>query len=103
VFVQGVLTLGLFVVTAWVMRWVSRNAIIGWGDLKFLVAVSLWVGLSGSVTVLLVASVLHIAVVLAMMPWQGWRKDRLHPFGPMLAVGALGVVVLRCLRDGAAS
>jgi prepilin signal peptidase PulO-like enzyme (type II secretory pathway) len=100
---QAVLTLGLFVATAQIMRRFDKSAYIGWGDLKLLVAVSLWVGLNGSVSVLLVASVLHIALVLAMSPWHGWHKDELRPFGPMLALGTFGVVVLTFVRDGAAS
>jgi prepilin signal peptidase PulO-like enzyme (type II secretory pathway) len=100
---QAVLTLVVFTLVTRIMRWVNKRAYIGWGDLKLLVAVSLWIGLSGSVSVLLVASVLHIAVVVAMLPWRGLHKDELDPFGPMLALGTLGVVVLTFLHDGAAS
>ena len=100
---QAALTLGVFAATARLMRWINKKAYIGWGDLKFLTAVAVWVGLNGSIAVLLAASVLHILVVLAMIPWRGLHKDQLRPFGPMLALGMLGVVVLTFLRDGGAS
>jgi prepilin signal peptidase PulO-like enzyme (type II secretory pathway) len=99
---QAALTLGLFVMTARIMRWLHKSAYIGWGDLKFLVAVAVWVGLNGSVAILLAASVLHVAAILATVPWRGLRKDQLRPFGPMLALGTLGVVVLTFLRDASA-
>jgi leader peptidase (prepilin peptidase)/N-methyltransferase len=100
---QAILTLGLFAVTARIMRWANKNAYIGWGDLKFLTAVAVWVGLNGSVAVLLAASVLHVTMVLVMVPWRGLQKDQLRPFGPMLAVGTLGVVMLTVWHDGGAS
>lgn len=103
ILVQAGLSLTLFVLTAEMIRWVNRGAYMGGGDLKFLVAVSLWVGLDGSVSVLLVASALQIAVVVAMIPWRGLHKNKLQPFGPMLALGTLGIVLLVFLRDGAGS
>jgi prepilin signal peptidase PulO-like enzyme (type II secretory pathway) len=103
VLVQAALTLALLVVTARAMRWLNKGAYIGWGDLKFLVAVAVWVGLNGSVVVLLAASMLHIAAALAMVPWRGLQKNQLRPFGPMLAAGMLGVVVLTFLQDAVPS
>ena len=100
---QAALTLCVLAATAWIMRRVNKGAYIGWGDLKFLAAVSVWIGLNGSVSVLVVASVLHVATVLALIPWRGLRKDQLRPFGPMLALGTLGVVVLTFVRSRAAS
>ena len=83
-----------FVATAWIVQRINRQAKIGWGDLKFLTAASLWVGIDGSVAVLFVASIVSLLVALASAPWArlNWRQQR--PFGPMLAVGMISVVTL---------
>jgi leader peptidase (prepilin peptidase)/N-methyltransferase len=92
--VQAGLTFALFAGTTRIMRVLSPRAFVGWGDLKFLVAISCWVGLNGSIIVLLIACIVHIGLVLAMAPWAGLVRNQLRPFGPMLAAGALVVVVL---------
>ena len=84
--------------SAWVIRLISPRSRIGFGDLKFLAAASLWVGWDGSIAVLFVASVLATLVTLAMAPWQGFDLGRMRPFGPMLAVGMLTVVGLLSIQ-----
>lgn len=81
-----------FAGSSWLIQRVNTHAKIGWGDLKFLIAASVWVGLDGSVAILLIASIVSILTVLATSPWtrESWRTTR--PFGPMLAIG-MGVVV----------
>jgi leader peptidase (prepilin peptidase)/N-methyltransferase len=83
-----------FAGTAWIIQRINRNAKIGWGDLKFLTAASLWVGVDGSIAVLFAASVISLLIVSISSPWtrQSWRQPR--PFGPMLAVGMMAVVTL---------
>lgn len=86
---QALVSLLVLVGTTWLMRRLTRQARIGWGDLKFLVAASFWVGLDGTVLVLLLASLLSLAVALVRAPWRGINLRELHAFGPMLAGGLL--------------
>ena len=84
--------------TAWLMQRINRNARIGWGDLKFLTAASLWVGLQGALIVLILASLVALLATLAMAPWRGVRWREMRPFGPALAVGLLAVTVTVFIR-----
>ena len=95
----AVLTFLLLAGTAWVMQKIDRNARIGWGDLKFLIAASLWVGLQGSLIVLVVASMVALLATLAMAPWRGVKWREMRPFGPALAVGLLAVTVTVFIRN----
>jgi leader peptidase (prepilin peptidase)/N-methyltransferase len=81
-----------FAGTSWIVRRIDRHARIGWGDLKFLIAASLWVGFDGSVAVLLVASLCSLLAALAGMLKHGMSWGQLRPFGPMLAIAMLTVV-----------
>ncbi len=83
-----------FAGAAWFIQRISRGARIGWGDLKFLTAASLWVGVDGSVIVLCVASVVSLLVTLVSAPWARGNWFQPRPFGPMLAVGMMAVVAL---------
>lgn len=83
--------------STWLLRLVSSTARIGGGDLKFLVAVSLWVGWQGSIAVLFLASLGAIIVAIAQAPWRGLDLRRMHPFGPLLAMGMMAVVALAFL------
>ncbi|WP_051248762.1 MULTISPECIES: A24 family peptidase [Inquilinus] len=94
----AVLTFLLLAGTAWLMQKIDRHARIGWGDLKFLTAASLWVGLQGSLIVLIVASLVALLATLAMAPWRGVRWREMRPFGPALAVGLLAVTVTVFIR-----
>ncbi len=81
-----------FAGTSWVIQRINRNAKIGWGDLKFLIAASVWVGVDGSVAILFVASVISVLATALRASRSGvdWRQPQ--PFGPMLTVGMLTVV-----------
>jgi leader peptidase (prepilin peptidase)/N-methyltransferase len=92
------LTFLLLAGTAWVMQKIDRNARIGWGDLKFLTAASLWVGLQGSLVVLILASVVALIATLALAPWRGVKWREMRPFGPALALGLLVVTVTVFIR-----
>lgn len=94
----AVLTFVLLAGTAWLMQKIDRHARIGWGDLKFLTAASLWVGLQGSLIVLVIASLVALLVTLALSPWRGMKWREMRPFGPALAVGLLAVTVTVFIR-----
>lgn len=95
---QAAVTFLLLAGTAWLMQKVDRHARIGWGDLKFLTAASLWVGVQGSLIVLVVASLVALLATLAAAPWRGVRWREMRPFGPALAVGLLAVTVTVFIR-----
>jgi len=94
----AVLTFVLLAGTAWLMQKIDRHARIGWGDLKFLTAASLWVGLQGSLVVLILASLVALLATLAMAPWRGMKWREMRPFGPALALGLLVVTVTIFIR-----
>lgn len=92
---QGAATLAVLYGTAWLMRRVRPDARIGGGDIKFIAAASFWVGFSGALMVLVVASLAAVVFAVAAAPFSGgvrWRE--LKPFAPMLAIGMLLITVM---------
>jgi leader peptidase (prepilin peptidase)/N-methyltransferase len=63
----------------------GKEATLGWGDIKFIVAASCWVGFSGSITTLLVALWLTCVGVLLLRPWYPIGLRQTVPFAPTLA------------------
>ena len=74
-------------------RWRS-GARMGGGDIKFLVAAGLWVGLEGALAVLVLSSLMVlIQVVVRRTPGGGaWIEER--PFAPMLAASLMTVAIV---------
>ncbi|WGS18092.1 MULTISPECIES: A24 family peptidase [unclassified Bradyrhizobium] len=67
---------------------------LGLGDVKFLAAATLWVGLTGiPILVLIAALSALIAVGGAQMAGQNLTRRTSLPFGPFLALGLLSAVV----------
>jgi len=95
---QGAITFMMLGGIAWLIQKVDRNARIGWGDLKFLTAASLWVGVQGSLIVLVLACLVELLPKLALAPWRGMKWREMRPFGPALAVGLLAVTVTVFIR-----
>lgn len=89
----GLASAFLFLITMWIMQRLSPSARIGAGDLKFLIAASLWVGWTGAIMVLFIACVVAALEAVVVAPWQGFSVRRMRPFGPMLAAGMLAVVI----------
>jgi leader peptidase (prepilin peptidase)/N-methyltransferase len=71
---------------------------LGAGDAALLAASAAWVGVSGSVVVLFVASLTLLLGVVAAAPWQGFDFKRARPFGPGLALGLVVVVLAARLQ-----
>ena len=69
-------------------RWVRGYDGLGFGDVKFLAAATLWIGLRSLPVVLLVAVVSALASAF-LLASQRYEVDGRHaiPFGPHLAVG----------------
>lgn len=73
----------LLLVRALVSRRVGREA-LGLGDVKFVAAAGVWVGVAAMPAMLVIASAAGLAYALL----HGPRSDARIPFGPFLAVGA---------------
>jgi leader peptidase (prepilin peptidase)/N-methyltransferase len=71
----------------------EEQTTLGWGDIKFVVAASCWVGFSGSITTLLVALWLTCVGILLLRPWCPIGLRQTVPFAPMLAAALAAVLV----------
>ncbi len=94
-FANAGLTLLLLLAMSWLIGRINARAVIGMGDIKFLVAASFWIGLTGAMAVLLVASLLTVALSLLRSlsgRGMGWSEQR--PFGPALAAALLLLTAL---------
>jgi len=72
---------------------------LGVGDAALLAAAAAWVGVSGCVAVMMIASVTLLVGVVVLAPWQGLDLKRQRPFGPGLALGLLVVLVTTRLHQ----
>jgi leader peptidase (prepilin peptidase)/N-methyltransferase len=66
---------------------------MGGGDAALLAASAVWVGVSGCVLVMFVASMTLLLSVVAAAPWQGFDLKRARPFGPGVALGLVVVLL----------
>ncbi len=88
------MTLALFFGLTMLARWLKRPSGLGMGDVKYLVAASLWVGFGGACVLFILASLLAGLTALARAPWQGLDLKSPRPFAPMLAVSLLALTAL---------
>jgi len=66
---------------------------LGLGDVKFLAAATLWVGIAGIPTLLLVAALTALLVIgSAQLAGQSLTRHTSLPFGPFLAIGLLSAL-----------
>ena len=71
---------------------------LGLGDVKFLMAATLWTGLSGLPILLLVATMTALAGVLVLfVVGRRLAGQTALPFGPFLVIGLLAVLVLQAI------
>ena len=78
----------------WLFKLVTGKEGMGYGDFKLLGALGAWLGWQALLPVVLVASALGAVVGLVMKASGGLREGRYVPFGPFLAGGGLGVMLL---------
>lgn len=69
-----------------------RQAGLGWGDVKLLAGMGVWLGAQGVIMALLMACVCGLAFTLCRN--RGLRLQAGYPFGPFLALGTV-LVMLR--------
>lgn len=90
--VAGYLSLwGIF----WAFKLLTGKDGMGYGDFKLFAAIGAWMGWQALVPVLLAASVVGAVVGLVMKSLDTLREGGVVPFGPFLALGALGALVLQ--------
>jgi leader peptidase (prepilin peptidase)/N-methyltransferase len=88
--------------------WLLRRLYFGWrkiqglglGDVKFLAAAGVWIGLAGLPTLLLTAALTALAAA-AVMQYAGRDMNRgtSLPFGPFLTIGLLLALVVQQIID----
>jgi leader peptidase (prepilin peptidase)/N-methyltransferase len=88
--------------------WLLRRLYFGWrkiqglglGDVKFLAAAGIWIGLAGLPTLLLTAALTALAAA-AVMQYAGRDMNRgtSLPFGPFLTIGLLLALIVQQIID----
>ena len=69
-----------------------RQAGLGWGDVKLLAGMGVWLGAQGVITALLIACVCGLAFTLCRNRGLCLRAG--YPFGPFLALGTVVVMLM---------
>ena len=67
------------------------HEVLGGGDIKMVLALSIWLGILKSAYVLVLAFGIGALVALVLLAAKKINKKSTMPFGPFLALGALGM------------
>ncbi len=87
---SGAIAFGALALFSIVGRTFARREVMGWGDVKFIAAAGVLLGLPGAVFSLLAGSFLGTAYGVCRSRKTGRRLSRIAiPFGPFLAFGCL--------------
>ena len=78
----------------WLFKLATGKEGMGYGDFKLLAALGAWLGWEAILPVVLMASLTGAVVGLFMKLMGQLREGRYVPFGPFLAAGGLGVLLL---------
>jgi leader peptidase (prepilin peptidase) / N-methyltransferase len=82
----------------WTLRqgfyWATRRDGLGYGDLKLLAAIGAWVGVTGMLQILFLASVIGLATALALIALKKRSWHEPLPFGSFLAVSAILLILV---------
>jgi leader peptidase (prepilin peptidase)/N-methyltransferase len=81
---------GIFLVVGWLYEKLAKREGIGGGDVKFLAMIGAFLGFRGALITLILSSVLGSIIGLGLMWKRGRDAQMALPFGPFLALGALG-------------
>jgi leader peptidase (prepilin peptidase) / N-methyltransferase len=89
--------------------WLLRRLYFGWrkiqglglGDVKFLAAAGIWIGIAGLPMLLLSAALTALAVAGVMqLAGRDMTRRTSLPFGPFLTIGLLLALVVQQIPDG---
>jgi leader peptidase (prepilin peptidase) / N-methyltransferase len=79
-----------------------KTAGLGLGDVKFLAAAGVWVGIAGLPTLLLIATLTALAAAgMLKLAGRSMTRQTSLPFGPFLAAGLLLTIILQPLLGAA--
>ncbi|MBL8359899.1 MAG: prepilin peptidase [Rubrivivax sp.] len=78
----------------WVFKLATGKEGMGYGDFKLLAALGAWLGWQAVLPIVLTASAMGAVVGLAMKATGALREGRYVPFGPFLAGGGVGVMLI---------
>jgi leader peptidase (prepilin peptidase)/N-methyltransferase len=78
----------------WLFKLTTGKEGMGYGDFKLLAALGAWLGWQAVLPIVLFASVLGAVVGLLMKASKTLREGRFVPFGPFLAGGGIGVLLV---------
>ena len=84
-FFGAVILGGMFYLVKVLSEKATGQDALGWGDVKLVTALGLWVGIPGIVPFLLTASLSAVIVVFGLRLWRA--KTPLVPYAPFLAFG----------------
>lgn len=78
----------------WLFKLTTGKEGMGYGDFKLLAALGAWLGWQAILPIVLFASVLGAVIGLVMKATGALREGRFVPFGPFLAGGGVGVLLV---------
>ncbi|MEO7244371.1 MAG: A24 family peptidase [Rubrivivax sp.] len=78
----------------WLFKLATGKEGMGFGDFKLLAALGAWLGWQAILPIVLFASILGALVGIGMKMSGSLREGRFVPFGPFLAGGGIGVMLL---------
>lgn len=78
----------------WLFKLTTGKEGMGFGDFKLLAALGAWLGWQAILPIVLFASVLGAVIGLVMKATGALREGRFVPFGPFLAGGGIGVLLV---------
>ncbi|MEP7283155.1 MAG: A24 family peptidase [Rubrivivax sp.] len=78
----------------WLFKLATGKEGMGFGDFKLLAALGAWLGWQAILPIVLFASILGALVGIGMKMSGSLREGRFVPFGPFLAGGGIGVLLL---------
>jgi leader peptidase (prepilin peptidase) / N-methyltransferase len=89
-------------IVVWLLRWLYFRARgvqgLGFGDVKFLAAAGIWVGVAGIPTLLLIATLAALATITVLLLSGKQLTTRTSlPFGPFLAIALIVTAALQQL------
>jgi leader peptidase (prepilin peptidase)/N-methyltransferase len=84
----------------WLLRWLyfslRKTQGLGLGDVKFLAAAALWIGLRGIPTLLLIATLTALTAAGSLqLAGRNMTRQTSLPFGPFLVIGLLLTLLLQ--------
>ncbi|GAA6143409.1 A24 family peptidase [Hydrogenophaga sp. 5NK40-0174] len=78
----------------WLFKLTTGKEGMGFGDFKLFAALGAWFGLASLLPIILIASIVGSVIGIAFKLSSNLREGGYIPFGPFLALGGLGVMLL---------